>query len=113
MDSCAKPAKAAQRNGTPVHGPRATTSAPAARAKHALENVLVAFPMRPHTGAYCSVHTVGRRGSGVDCATSVLITLFASEAGSADGAGAEATIVANAAANAVIMVISRMGVLGR
>ena len=89
------------------------TSAPAARAKHALENVLRAFRMRPHTGAYCSVHTAGRRGSDVNCATSVSITLFAPETSAADGAVVVATTVANAAANAMIMAISRMRVLGR
>jgi hypothetical protein len=85
-------------------------TAPAARAKHALGNVLMVLPTRPQTGAYCSVQTVGRRGAGDDCA--IRMAPFGSWTGVADKGGAEATNATSAAARAVLMAISPNAISG-
>lgn len=82
------------------------TLAPAARATQAFEYVLVAVPMRPHTGAYCCVQTIGRRGSGVNWDISVSADLGLPLTGVTDEGEVEATNTASAAANAVVMAIS-------
>src|SRR5260370_37102746 len=64
---------------------------------------------RPHTGAYCSVQTVGRPASesvGTSCAITIPADENASKDGTDDGGGVEATRAANTAAHAMVMAIT-------
>src|ERR1700682_3521756 len=66
---------------------------------------------RPHTGAYCSVQTVGRPAAesvGTSCAITIPADENASKDGTADddGGGVEATRAANTAAHAMVMAIT-------
>jgi hypothetical protein len=64
---------------------------------------------RLHTGAYCSVQTVGRRASesvGASCVITIPTGENASKDGIADDGGIAATRAANTTAHAMVMAIT-------